>query len=104
MTSTNLLPDDLPTEMERLGNRPYAEIGVPMYLVLEDLADAAPKEPAQAGDPNLAAAFTRATERIIAEKGALEAADIARIIEVLADRSFLDRPFSELSDENLVAK
>lgn len=99
MASHDLLPDDLSAEMERLGNRPYAEIGVPMYVVLEDLTGAAPVATGEDGDPALAAAFAEAARRVEAEKGTLEAADIARIIEVLADRTFLDRPFSELSDE-----
>ncbi|MCC0062998.1 MAG: hypothetical protein H6895_02780 [Defluviimonas sp.] len=104
MTATPLLPDDLSAEMDRLGNRPYAEIGVPMYLVLEDLTGTMPQPLRQAGDPELAAAFTKAAEQVAAAKGTLEAGDIARIIEVLADRSFLSRPFSDLSDESLATK
>lgn len=98
MSANDPLPDDLSAEMTRLGARKYSEIGVPMYLVLEDLTGSTAETEGAYGEPELAAAFTRAVDRIMAEKGTLEVADIARIIELLADRTFLDRPFTELSD------
>ena len=36
-------------DMERLGNRNYKEIGVPMFLVAEDLTEAAKPRPAGDG-------------------------------------------------------
>ncbi|PRY19529.1 hypothetical protein CLV78_12118 [Aliiruegeria haliotis] len=99
MTTNAFLPDDLSAEMDRLGRRKYAEIGVPMYLVLEDLTGNPAEKGSHDGDTQLAVAFSEAISRVEAEKGDIEVADIARVIEVLADRTFLDRPFSELSDE-----
>lgn len=97
MTRTPALPDDLLAEMDRLGQRPYSQIGVPMYLVVEDLTGTC-ATPGADGDPALAEAFRASIARVIAERGDVQPADIARVIEVLADRTFLDRPFSELTD------
>ncbi|SFS12482.1 hypothetical protein [Sphingomonas jatrophae] len=86
----------LAADMARLGARPYSEVGVPMFLVAEDLrGDLAVKDE---GEPKLAAALRdMAVERP-------EPADTARLIEVLADRHILgaDGPaFTRLSDEEV---
>lgn len=83
--------EQLLAEMERLGRRPYAEIGVPMFLVAEDLTGAA--EDRAAADPvsgaQLAALFAQAAEALKSRKPELTAGDIARLVEVIADRHFL---------------
>ena len=89
--------DALEAEIARLSARPYAEIGVPMYIVPENLCDGAP-EPAPAAPNALSRAFDEAVAALEAKRGPLHAEDLARIIEVLADRTFLDQPFSALSD------
>jgi len=83
--------DRLVADMERLGRRPYAEIGVPMFLVAEDLTDAAKDR--NAADPvagaELAALFAQAATALKRRKPELTAGDIARLVEVIADRHFL---------------
>ena len=76
--------------MDRLGNRPYAEIGVPMFLVAEDLTEAAPARRADDGSGRIlamllaegAAALRRRTPDLTVK-------DVARLIESLADRHFM---------------
>lgn len=80
-------------EMERLGLRDYPEIGVPMFLVAEDLTGAAepgagPATPDFSGRilAMLLAEGAEALRRRVPDLGAKE---IARLLEALADRHFL---------------
>lgn len=95
---TPLLPDDIFAEMKRLGDREYAEVGVPMMLVAEDLSSGTVPAAGGKDDAELARAFEDAVAQVAAKKGKLEAGDFASILELLSDRSFLDRPFSELAE------
>ena len=83
--------DQLIADMDRLGRRPYAEIGVPMFLVAEDLTgEASDRGAAEIADgTQLAALFAQAAEALRTRKPELDAADIARLVEVIADRHFL---------------
>jgi hypothetical protein len=78
-------------DMERLGQRPYAEIGVPMFLVTEDLtADLTqPKRGADASGRVLALLLADAAQALKVRRPDLTAKDIARLVETLADRHFL---------------
>lgn len=83
-------------EIERLAARPVAELGVPMFLVAEDLA-AAPEEAtpdgiAGAAPSPLGAAFARAAALLERHKGRLATRDLARIVEMLAERDFGEPP------------
>ena len=83
-------------EIERLAARPVAEVGVPMFLVAEDLA-AAPEEAvpgglAGAAASPLGAAFARAAALLERHRGQLATRDVARIVEMLADRDFGEPP------------
>lgn len=83
--------DHLLADMQRLGNRPYAEIGVPMFIVAEDLTSAA-QDRAVAdprGGTQLATLFAEAATALKAHQAELTAGDIARLVEVIADRHFL---------------
>ena len=108
-------PDWLEGEIVRLTARPYPVIGVPMYLTTEDLSaldpmlddrpdpvlDPMPDPGALAAvreDDRLAAAFDVAIGTLQARRGPLSPRDIANVVEVLAEHSFLDRPFSALGD------
>ncbi len=91
--------DELEAEIARLSARPYAEIGVPMYIVPENLCDGA-AAPAAAEPNALSRAFDAAVAALEARRGPLRAEDLARIIEVLAEHSFVDRPFSALAGED----
>lgn len=85
----------LAADMARLAARPYAEVGVPMFLLAEDLrAD----RPRHGGEPELAATLRAMADALPA---APNVAEVARLVEVLADRHLLgaDGPcFTRLGD------
>lgn len=81
--------DQLLADMDRLGKRPYAEIGVPMFLVAEDLTGAAPAPKPDHRDAQLALLFAQAARAIQTRKPELSPSDVARLVEVIADRHFL---------------
>lgn len=81
--------DQLLADMDRLGQRPYAEIGVPMFLVAEDLSGTAPRPEPAYSDSQLALLFARAAEALVRRKPELAPGDVARLAEVIADRHFL---------------
>lgn len=81
-------------DMERLGARPYSEIGVPMFLVAEDLsAPVAGAVPVRRGPDAsgrvLALLLADAAQALRARRPDLTAKDVARLVETLADRHFL---------------
>lgn len=89
--------DAFEDDIVRLSRRTYAEAGVPMYLVPEDLTGATPPPAPDAEGAALAELFEAVTRALEARNGPLSSRDIAHVLEVLADRHFLDQPFSELS-------
>lgn len=77
-------------DMDRLGSRDYKEIGVPMFLVAEDLTGAAPASVARDGSGRiLAMLLAEGVEALRRRRPELGPEDIARLIEQLADRHFL---------------
>lgn len=83
----------LAEDLERLKARPYSEVGVPMFLVAEDLRG--PPPPTGRGEPDLAGRLLAMAE-VHGDPSA-----VARLVEVLADRHLLgaDGPvFTRLSD------
>ena len=77
-------------EMERLGSRDYKEIGVPMFLVAEDLSGGAGPRPAPDGSGRLLAMLlAEGAEALRRRRPDLGAEDIAQLIEQIADRHFL---------------
>jgi hypothetical protein len=97
---TDAFVDDMIEQMRTLGARPYAEIGVPMFLIAEDLTagtSAPPAGPGKADD--LAALFARIAEALASRKPELDMRDICRLVELFADRYFLEfttPPFSAI--------
>lgn len=89
--------DAFEDDMVRLSRRNYAVTGVPMYLVPEDLTGQTPEPPADPEGEALAAEFEAVCAALVRRNGPLTSIDIARILEVLADRHFLDVPFSSLA-------
>lgn len=82
--------DERMAQMDRLGNRPYAEIGVPMFLVAEDLTGEAPlRRPDDGSGRVLAMLLAEGAEAMRRRVPELTAKDVARLIESLADRYFL---------------
>lgn len=90
--------DAFEADIVRLSRRSYAEVGVPMFLVLEDLTGTAPTPPPDPEGDALATEFEAVTRGLAARSGPLSSTDLAQVLEVLADRHFLDVPFSSLSD------
>jgi hypothetical protein len=87
---TDAFIENLIADMARLGSRPYAEIGVPMFLVAEDLTSASVCVANQSTNGHdLATLFAQMVDALNHRKPELDADDIARLIEVLADRYFL---------------
>lgn len=81
-------------DMERLGRRDYKEIGVPMFLVAEDLSgDPSDGAPARRGDDGsgriLAMLLAEGAEAMRRRVPELGPKDIARLVEALADRHLL---------------
>ena len=88
------IPDEMVdarlADMDRLGRRDYAEIGVPMFLVAEDLTPGAPARPLADGSGRLLAMLlAEGADALRRRKPDLGARDIARLIEALADRHFM---------------
>lgn len=82
--------DERLAQMDRLGRRPYEEIGVPMFLVAEDLTgEAPPRRPDDGSGRVLAMLLAEGAEALRRRVPELTARDVARLIESLADRHFL---------------
>ena len=90
--------DAFEDDMVRLSRRTYAMTGVPMYLVPEDLTGQSHVPPPDPESEALAAEFEAVCAALAGRNGPLASIDIARILEVLADRHFLHVPFSSLAD------
>lgn len=77
-------------DMDRLGRRDYKEIGVPMFLVAEDLSGEAPAtRPDDGSGRILAMLLAEGAEAMRRRVPDLGPKDIARLIESLADRHLL---------------
>lgn len=90
--------DAFEDDMVRLSRRTYAVTGVPMYLVPEDLTGQNPVPPPDPAVQALADEFEAVCAALAHRNGPLASIDISRILEVLADRHFLDVPFSSLAE------
>ena len=88
--------DAFEDDMARLSRRIYAEVGVPMYLVPEDLTAKAAEPAPDPESEALAAEFEAVVAALTERNGPLSTTDLAHVLEVLADRHFLDVPFSSL--------
>ena len=93
--------DTLTADMARLGERPYFEVGVPMFLIAQDLTTR-----------QMPRATTRTAGELAERLGELaatlsdhcpnpETVDVARLMEVFADRHLLEidgQNFTRISD------
>ena len=91
----NAFEDDI----VRLSRRNHSVTGVPMYLVPEDLTGTNPTPPPDPEGAALAEEFQAVCLALASRNGPLSTLDLARILEVLADRHFLSVPFSSLSQD-----
>ena len=79
--------EELIADMMRLGLRQYSEVGVPMFLVAEDLRGTpSPASDATTHWRDVATLFAYRAEVLAAHKPDLGLADVARLVEVFADR------------------
>jgi hypothetical protein len=82
----------LRADLERLSGRVYSEEGIPMFLACEDLAadQTSPHAPfkATALNRDLASAFRRDSDAWLRIHPEAPVAEVAKILEVLADRDF----------------
>ena len=95
----NAYLDAFEDDIVRLSRRAYAVTGVPMYLVPEDLTGTNPTPPPDPAGSALADEFEAVCTALATRNGPLSTLDLARILEVLADRHFLSVPFSSLAQE-----
>ena len=82
---------NLGAEMTRIGSRVYSEEGVPMFLACQNMALAqSTLAPAATASLNrkVASAFSRYAKQYQQVKPDATAADVAKIIELLAERDF----------------
>ena len=80
------IAQELIDDMMRLGLRQYSEVGIPMFLVAEDLRE--PKPPAPAASSHwrdVATLFSYRAEILRARKPDFDTSDVARLVEVLRD-------------------
>lgn len=88
-------------DMARLGERPYAQVGVPMFVVAEDLRGG-PLPPLGEAWPAIAETFVRMGAVLDEQRPDAGPKDVARLIEVLADRHLLggaEPAFTRLGEE-----
>ena len=93
--------DTLAADMARLGARPYSEVGVPMFVIGRDLTAAELPPVSSAASGELADRFAELATALISHDPDPGIANIARLVEVLADRHLLevDGPrFTSISD------
>jgi hypothetical protein len=92
--TANLLPAELASRLEKdlvlLGKRKYSEQGIPTFLVCENLA---PGERLDGDAPlgegaALAEDFRQHTDLMFRMRPEVTKEDVARLVEVLADRDF----------------
>lgn len=91
--------DAFEDDIVRLSRRHYAVTGVPMYLVPEDLTGTNPVPSPDPEGAALADEFQAVCLALATRNGPLATIDLARILEVLADRHFLSVPFSSMAQE-----
>ena len=96
MTIDDAWLDAFEDDIVRLSRREYAVTGVAMYLVPEDLTgQPATFTPDPVGE-KIGTLFEQVVAALVARNGPIAGSDISSILEVLADRHFLDRPLSSL--------
>lgn len=94
--------EDLIADMMRLGLRQYSEVGVPMFLVAENLRDPPLAERHLSTRwHDIASLFDDRAGLLETHKPDFDARDVARLVEVFADRYIVADAvprFSALSD------
>ena len=102
--SIETLIDILVADPDRLKTTKYAEMGVPMFLIGEDAPSVAVIAPIDdtATDP-LGEQFAQLAAALALRKPELDLNDVAKLLEVLADRYFLTDGTESLADKALTS-
>lgn len=91
-------------DMGQLGSRDYSQVGVPMFLIAEDLRTAQPATIDTSTQwREIAAQFARQAKLLSTHMPDLGPTDVARLVELLANRNLFEstKPiFSALSDKS----
>ena len=82
--------DSLATDMARLGTRPYSEVGVRMFVIAQDIKTTGVRPAAARNTGDLAERFAKLAATFVAITPQPGIADVARLVEVLADRHLLE--------------
>jgi hypothetical protein len=91
--SIETLIDILVANPERLEKTSYAEMGIPVFLVGEDAtSSAAPRGGGDVANDSLGQDFVELAAALALRKPRLELDDVAKLLEVLAERNFLSDP------------
>lgn len=77
-------------DLAHLGQHIYSEEGIPMFLACENLAASPTSRGSSALNEKVATAFHRYAEEYQRMRPEARAADVAKIIELLAGRDFAD--------------
>jgi hypothetical protein len=96
MTLDDAWLDQFEDDIVRLSRRDYSVTGVPMFIVPEDLTGGGGAVAPDPSGERIGALFQAVVAALTARNGPLNGQDISHVLEVLADRHFLDRPFSEV--------
>lgn len=91
----------LAKDIARLAARPYSEVGVPMFVIAQDRTAKRDTQAPVSSDCGLAERFAALVAASAEQNPAPTLTDVARLVEVLADRHLLapDGPhFTEISD------
>ena len=89
---------DMFASMDRLGTRPYSEVGVPMFLVaVNENGESILAQEGQSAWLDRLVLFNRMAKAFQDAKPAYTDADIARLIEVFADQCLLQNSTTAFS-------
>jgi hypothetical protein len=83
---------DLAADLDRLSGRQYSEEGIPMFLACENLAPNGKSDEPTALKQDLAVAFRQEVDDWQRIHPDAPVTDVAKIVEVLADRDFAGKP------------
>ena len=89
----------LEAEIERLDALPNDQVGIPVFLIPEDLSAPAATDDAPPEGTELSRAFDAAVAGLEARRGPLSPHDLAAIIKVLAEHYLLGCHFSHCHRE-----
>lgn len=94
--------DTLTADMNRLGARPYSEVGVPMFIITQDLTATQAPQASAASSRELAKRFAELAAALTLKNPDPGLGDVARLVEVFADRHLLEidgQRFTMISDD-----